>query len=188
MDGKIVDRRTCIDGENKMSYFFFWLSFFVFSFHIWSINQSSFLLFISVLFILRTRLNSALIIKRGIFVLILKEIVCVCFFPFSIFFININASSQGASEMNTTRRTAIIGELDLPGNIHTHTLNIRLELTPKLFTVLAAFIISCACQKNWCYIRKADLFVDFFSLLKLAYAPIDMNSSFERSHFLDWFF
>lgn len=92
----------------------------------------------------------------------LRDCVCVCFFSFSIFFININASSQGASEMNTTRHTAIIGELDLPDNIHTHTVNIRLELTPKLFTVLAAFIISCACQKNWCYIRKADLFVDFF--------------------------
>lgn len=163
MDGKIVDRRTCIDGENKMSYFFFWLSFFVFSFHIWSINQSSFLLFISVLFILRTRLNSALIIKRGIFVLILKEIVSVCFFSLlDLFHQHQCIITRSIRNEYTTRRTAIIGELDLPDNIQTHTLNIRLELTPKLFTVLAAFIISCACQKNWCYIRKADLFVDFF--------------------------
>lgn len=43
MDGKIVDWRTCIDGENKVSYFLL-ACFLRILHHIWSINQSSFFL------------------------------------------------------------------------------------------------------------------------------------------------
>lgn len=64
MDGKIVDWRTCIDGENKVSYFLL-ACFLRILHHIWSINQSSFFSLFSILIfsIRRTKLNIALIIK-----------------------------------------------------------------------------------------------------------------------------